>query len=136
VGEAVQAISENVTIATINAAATLGGILITGALTTFVAVLNARIKRIGRDAAESREQLANDHITPDGKPINLRVEADERHEENRGALREIRSALRALAGMMNNGFEGLQNQINDSRSRIESIETTAPRPGPGKHRAA
>lgn len=127
------ALSENVTIATINAVASVIGAVITAGLGFFVVLLNRKVKRVGKDAAEAREQVANDHVDAAGKPINLRVESDHRHYENRQALAEIRGGLRTLGNVMQDGFSTLQAQLEEHRGRIQNIEDTAPH-GAGRHR--
>lgn len=77
--------SDPVTVAIIG---TLGTII-----AAFLATQQVKLRRIDRNAREAREQVANDHIDEAGRPINLRVENDERHAETRGWFRRLERSL-------------------------------------------
>lgn len=64
-----------------------------------VAWITVSLGRVRRDAAATREQVENNHKNPDGTPINLREEADERHGENRGLLFQILGSVNWLVSM-------------------------------------
>jgi hypothetical protein len=70
---------------------------------------NRRAKAARDDARIIRAEVKNDHGT------NLREEADHRHEENRGLLREI---LRRVVA--------LESAKTDHDGRIHELEATIP----------
>ncbi|MFJ3392016.1 hypothetical protein [Leifsonia aquatica] len=117
--------SDTVAVALISA---VGAVIV-----ALLGVQNVRIGRIRRDAAETREQVANNHVDENGKPINLREEADERHIENAGKLDLI------IKTQVEHGeaIAALQTSDEEHDDRIEQIERTWPRSRfkpPARHR--
>jgi len=104
---------------------TIGAVLV-----ALLGVQNVRIGRIRKDAAETREQVANNHKDEHGNPINLRDEQDERHAENAQKLDLIISTQekhgRAIAK--------LQASDAEHDDRLDVIENTWPRARVGRHR--
>jgi hypothetical protein len=118
-------VSDTVVVAIIT---TIGAVLV-----ALLSVQNARIGRIRKDAAETREQVANNHVDASGKPINLREEADERHAENAQKLDQIIETQREHG----EAIAALQSSDEDHDDRLERIEHTWPRSSfapPAKHR--
>lgn len=74
-------------------------------------LLNRKVNRV-------REQVENDH------PTNMRVEQDERHEENGNKLDKILEQLDAVMGHIVRLWE----RADSNRERIHAIEQTQPRP--------
>ncbi|MCS3494051.1 hypothetical protein M2368_003079 [Arthrobacter sp. JUb119] len=72
----------------VQAITTLGIIL--AALIAAWFPLSSKLKVIGKDAKEAREQVKNSHDT------NLREEGDERHEATMSALKELGRDVRGL----------------------------------------
>lgn len=68
-----------------------------------------------KDAAVAKEQLANDHIDEDGKPINLRVEQDERHTT---VVDLVTDKFDDLARHFNIQFDGVRSDIRGIRTDI------------------
>lgn len=102
-------------------------------LVALLSVQNVRLGRIRRDAAETREQVANNHVDEHGKPINLREENDERHAENAQKLDQIIETQKEHG----DAIAALQVTDEEHDERIEQIEHTWPRSRfkpPAKHR--
>lgn len=73
--------SEGIAVALI---VTLGSVLATAipALIAVLAKLHGSVKAV-------QEQVANEHINPDGSPLKLRDDLDEKHDEQHGILLAI-----------------------------------------------
>lgn len=102
--------TEPVTVAAIGAVATV----LVAAVTVFGARLQRGVTRI-------RHQVENDHST------NMRVENDERHEENKRALHAIWQLLhenRADLGGVREEIRDLHRTAARNRDRIHDIEIT------------
>lgn len=117
--------SDEVAVALITA---IGAVIV-----ALLSIQNVRIGRIRKDAAETREQVSNNHVDADGNPINLREESDERHAENGQKLDTI------IATQKEHGeaIAALQTADEDHDDRIERIEHTWPRSmfqPPARHR--
>jgi hypothetical protein len=115
---------------------TVTAALITGAFAVIIALLGRQqyaLGRIRKDAAETRDQVANNHVDENGKPINLREESDERHAENGAKLDQIISTQEQHGTWI----AALQKSDADHDDRIEEIEHTFPRSRfmpPARHR--
>lgn len=68
-----------------------------------------------KDAAIAKEQLANDHIDDKGKPINLRVEQDERHTT---VIDLVTDKFDELQKHFNIQFDGVRSDIRGIRTDI------------------
>lgn len=68
-----------------------------------------------KDAAIAKEQLANDHIDDKGKPINLRVEQDERHTT---VVDLVTDKFDELQKHFNIQFDGVRSDIRGIRTDI------------------
>lgn len=64
-----------------------------------------------RDAEVAREQVANDHVDEAGKPINLRVEQDERHYE-------VLEKLEDFFDHVNKQFDGVRSDMRGIRRDV------------------
>lgn len=58
-------------------------------LVTAIPVLAAVLSKLTGRVAAVQAQVANDHKNPDGTPLNLRDDLDEKHGENHGILLAI-----------------------------------------------
>ena len=100
--------------------------IVTGVVGVVLVVLqgrsSVRLKRLELDTKATREQVVNGHET------NMREEQDERHDENRTLLEEIRTDLRAVRSSVARLWERSDvhtDQIHDlelsqpARSRFE-----------------
>lgn len=95
-------------------------------IAAFLATQQVKLRRIDRNAREAREQVANDHIDADGRPINLRVENDERHAETRSWFRRLERSL----GGIRDDFRQLRHdhaQLAERVDHLYELETTQPR---------
>lgn len=111
--------------------ATAGGVII-----ALLGVQNVRIgrirrdaKRIRADAAETRDQVANNHVDEEGRPINLREESDDRHREYKAAFTEIMRAIGGIRGQINTLLASdveIVRQANRDRERLDDLERTQP----------
>jgi len=116
------------------------------ALITFVvgpavlAVMNwlltrRKLDRIDRNAAITRDNVANDHET------NMREENDERHEVNVKVLHEIKSAIGGIRDQLRHLTEAdliLTRRADRQAEKLEELERTNPphqlAPSGGRHR--
>lgn len=92
------------------------------------ALLNGKIKRVGKDAKAARVQVENGHTT------NLREEGDERHEQNAGKLDTILEEIHLLRGSVRRLWRRSDehtDQINDLEQTQDPRSRFEPR---GKHR--
>lgn len=96
--------SEQVIIALIAMTSSLLVVLVGGVV---VPVLLKRVNAI-------RDQVANDHRNPDGTPLNLRDDLDEKHSENHGILLAIQ---RDVAWLM--------RRVAATDDRVDHLEDTA-----------
>lgn len=69
------------------AVAIVGGLAIV--LAAAVPVLGATMAKLLGRVKAVQQQVANDHTNPDGSPLNLRDDLDEKHGENHGILLAI-----------------------------------------------
>lgn len=116
--------TEQVVIALIGAVA-----LVLAAMIAMIARVNVVITRVRRDSQITREQVANDHDT------NLRVEQDERHDENAHKLDVILEEIGHVRGSVRRLWE----RSDKHTDQIHELERTGPRPAfspppPGRHR--
>lgn len=92
-----------------------------------------KVRRIRQDTAATRDQVENNHDT------NLREEADERHEENAGLLRQlvttVNGVVRDLGGIRAE-IRALRDDDADQRERLHDLEVTQPKTQPKKGRHA
>jgi len=93
--------------------------------------LNGKVNRVRDDAAVTREHVANDHVAPDGTPINLRQEQDERHAANEAKLNTIIGRLdntdKAIGGIRDQ-IRLLTDADNILSHRLNTLdERTQPR---------
>ncbi|MET3449804.1 hypothetical protein [Curtobacterium sp. 1544] len=103
--------------------------IISGLVAVFVAlcglggiVLPLLIKA-RNEARAANEQVSNNHVRPDGTPINLREEQDERHEANSTVLTEIRKDVKSvLETLAVHGY-----RLDRHHDDIERIEQTLDR---------
>lgn len=117
--------SEPVIIALIGAAG-----LVLVAIISLVARISIKVTRVSKDAAETREQVSNNHIDDDGNPINLREEQDRRHAENKAAIERLdlrlSNGLTAISQTIDREFSLLVKAIDVNTRRIDDIEDTIP----------
>lgn len=74
-------------------------------------------------AAAANEQVSNNHVKPDGTPINLREEQDERHAENATVLTEIRRDVKSIVQTL--AVHGYR--LDRHHDEIERLEQTLDR---------
>ncbi|ROP64687.1 uncharacterized protein DUF2746 [Curtobacterium sp. PhB130] len=95
--------------------------------------LRKRFRALGEDLGVVKHEVKNDHKT------NLRVESDERHEENSGkldtALRMIATMQESL-GRVYDKAEAIEQSVGVLAGRVTTLEDTTPgRPfQAGRHR--
>lgn len=71
------------------------------------------------------DQIVNGHKKPDGTPINLREEQDERHNENSESLKSLTSELPIIRNSLEKIWEVLQKYgtrlgiVEDTMSKAE-----------------
>lgn len=97
--------SDVVTVAMIS---TVGAILV-----AILTRLNFKVNRVGRDAAEARDQTTNAHET------NLREELDKRHAETTDWFKSLSKSV-----------GGIRDDLRLERKRVDhlyELETTHPR---------
>ena len=75
-----------------------------GGLITLLGTLLAKVNRVGKDAAEARDQTANSHTT------NLRDDIDEKHD-----------VVEAQLGLILGIVKGLQQSDRNQWSAIEKL---------------
>lgn len=102
--------------------------LLNGLALVVVAIIGqsvrGRLKRVEKDGAATRTQVENNHDT------NLREEADERHEENAGHLRQIVLDIGGLRA----DVRALTARVDRQDLRQDEFEHTQPKPPrKGKH---
>lgn len=105
--------SEPVVVALITATS----VVLVGVL-ALVGRVSFQITRVRRDTEVTREQVANDHDT------NLRVEQDERHDENAQKLDAILEEVQHLRGSVRKLWERSDRHTD----QIHDLELTGPRP--------
>lgn len=107
---------------------------------TFIANRNTsgNVKRIERTVNAVNEQVSNNHVTPEGKPINLREENDERHKENSARfakLEEGQSHLVETMEALRSSIVRLWKQQDKTTEQIDEMTQPRSRFQPGaKHR--
>ncbi|TDW64752.1 hypothetical protein EDF51_11122 [Curtobacterium sp. PhB25] len=102
----------------------VGGIVaVLVALCTLAGIVIPLLIRARNEAAAANEQVSNNHVKPDGTPINLREEQDERHGENASVLGEIRTDVKSIIQTLAvHGF-----RLDRHHDQIEDIERTLDR---------
>lgn len=93
-----------------------------------------RLRRVETNTEAVREQVQNGHVKPDGTPINLREEADERHEENATKLDAAIELLESLQRKVVRLFDitaGHGSRLNEIDEMTQPRSAFAP---PAKHR--
>lgn len=88
-------------------------VIIALALWRFGASISARMKAV-------QEQVANDHKKPDGEPLLLRDDLDEKHDENAGKLDRALSLL----GNVQRDVAFLMRRAIEQEDRIDELEDT------------
>lgn len=81
-------------------------------------------------AKRADAQVSNDHVHPDGSPINLRVEADERHAETMGAIEALAGTVRGVqrdVGRVDQRTIDLRQDLSRLDGRVVVVETTQQR---------
>lgn len=95
-------------------AVVLAALVIVGlVLWRFGASIAARMKAV-------QEQVANDHKKPDGEPLLLRDDLDEKHDEN---ARKLDRAL-SLLGTVQRDVAFLMRRAIETEDRIDDLEDT------------
>lgn len=118
-------LSEGVVIALI----TTAGVVL-AAIIALIARVNVVITRVKRDVDATRENVVNDH------PTNMRVEQDERHDENAHKLDTLLEEIGYVRGSVRKIWERIDRHTN----QIHDLERTGPRPAfapppiAGRHR--
>lgn len=92
------------------AAITALGAVIVAAVSILAPLLTKLIGRV----KDVQAQVANDHKNPDGTPLNLRDDLDEKHTENHGILLAIQ---RDVAWLM--------RRVAATDDRVDHLEDTA-----------
>ena len=88
-------------------------VIVALALWRFGASIAARMKAV-------QDQVANDHKKPDGEPLLLRDDLDEKHDEN---ARKLDRALHLL-GTVQRDVAFLMRRAIEQEDRIDDIENT------------
>lgn len=88
-------------------------VIVALALWRFGAALAARMKAV-------QEQVANDHKKPDGEPLLLRDDLDEKHDEN---AKKLDRAL-ILLGTVQRDVAFLMRRAIEQEDRIDDLEDT------------
>lgn len=93
----------------------------------FLTWLLARVGRIKKDTAETKDQVVNHHP----KSPNMRVENDRRHEETRRWFTAILKRMNTMERNVHNRVDGIAGTVDElltgfleNRERIEDIEKT------------
>lgn len=89
-------------------------------LIVLISRLSHRVTQVKRDAAVTRENVANDH------PTNLREENDERHAETRGWFKRLERSIGGLHDdnrLLREDHSALAERVHD----LEHLEITQPR---------
>ena len=95
-------------------AVVLAALVIVGlVLWRFGAALASRMKAV-------QEQVANDHKKPDGEPLLLRDDLDEKHDEN---AKKLDRAL-SLLGTVQRDVAFLMRRAIEQEDRIDDLEDT------------
>lgn len=113
--------SEAIAVASIQAGSTLLVLLLGW-------YLNRKVNRISVDTRRTRDQVENNHFGEDGEPINLREEADHRHNENSEKLDRVLEELTRLRKSVGRLWE----RADKHTDQIHELELTQP----PKHRKA
>lgn len=96
-------------------AVVLAALVIVGlVLWRFGAAISARMKAV-------QEQVANDHKKPDGAPLLLRDDLDEKHDEN---AKKLDRALHLL-GTVQRDVAFLMRRAIETDDRIDALEDTS-----------
>lgn len=104
------------------------------ASTIVAARVSGKVKKVSEDVAATREQVENNHKKPDGTPINLREEQDDRHGEIVGLLRDHGELLEEHGKQL----KKLADSDQEQNEWIDDFNNTWPRNKfmpPAKHRA-
>lgn len=112
--------SEAVIVALVGGTFTLVNLIVT-------TLLSKRVKRVEGDTKATRVQVENNHIDDNGNPINLREEADERHNQNTRMLEDIYDEVKRLRVSVGR----LWRRSDKHTDQIHELELTKP---PRPHR--
>lgn len=96
--------------------------------------LSGKVKAIQSDASQTKDQVVNGHKKPNGDPLIMRDELDERHAEQMDTLNQIRTEVKANTRRLNDvsrdigGIRQDVRQLHDDdaeqRGRIRDLEHT------------
>lgn len=92
-----------------------------------IGLVAARLGRVRKDTQASRWQLENEHKRPDGTPINVREELDERHGAVIRGLQWLAAQYQQLTldiGGLRGEVRSLRDEVQDNRDDIEALEDT------------
>jgi hypothetical protein len=87
--------------------------------------LNRKVNTVRADARATRYQVENNHIDENGRPINLREEADSRHLESTQLLTDLSDNMKRVRDSVGKIWERLDkhtDQIHD----LELIKPATP----------
>ncbi len=76
--------------------------------------------RLNKKVNKVTDQVINGHKKPDGTPINLREEQDERHIENQDVLKEIKDEIIKLRESVSRIWQKLDKHTDE----IHDLENT------------
>lgn len=93
----------------------------TGTVTVALSSYGAAVATRGRAHAKAaRVQVENSHVDAEGNQINLREEADERHDEIMDSIRDLKSAVFAE-------LRTIRVDLSREAQRIQDLEHTQER---------
>jgi hypothetical protein len=76
-----------------------------------------------KDAAEVREQVQNAHMKPDGTPLNLRDDLDDKHNLTSGALKHLTALVEGVIDDQRNDREDRRSDRADIRALTKRVDT-------------
>lgn len=79
---------------------------------------------VASDVAAVKEQVVNGHKKPDGEPINLREENDERHADSTEMQRRILNAIGQIRKDFNRQLGSVRDDIGGIRVELRGIRET------------
>lgn len=90
-------------------------VAIIGLLGVLVSQLKGAVKNVKKDTEAAREQVENNHRHPDGTPINLREEGDERHFAVLGKIEGLKESFETKLESVAKDIGGLRQENRDDR---------------------
>lgn len=95
---------------------------VTGIIVAFIGIASYRQSKRNKRILY---QVENEHRKPDGTPINLREEQDDRHEEIKESMSTIRRLLMFITGdvqELRKDFSNVSVTVAKNSGKIEALE--------------